>query len=319
MNIYAISSLTGCLINVLIGLFVFLKNPNRSINRLFGLFTVAIFLWLSGCFVQSLTLVKNVALFWDRILYLGVPLAQAVSLHLYLTIIEAKNKSKIIKFSYLVAVIFAIINLLPFKYRVILIKDVARIYDFRFIAVPAKLWFVLVIFAIFCAYYGIFNVYKALKKSSGIKRNQYKYLLLAYILMVTAGSLYFLLVLNVKTPPIDNFLIVLFGLITAYAIVRHHLMEIEVLIKKTVVFAGMFAFVFGVVVAIAMLVAQLLGGANNLLALAISALIITFSLRPLENWLINATDKFLFQKKYEYKQIIKTLIKKWVFDCATIR
>jgi K+-sensing histidine kinase KdpD len=85
-------------------------------------------------------------------------------------------------------------------------------------------------------------------------------------------------------------------------------MDIEVVIKKSLVFAGMFAFVFGVVVAVAMLVAQLLGGANNLLILAISALIITFTLRPIEAWLVNATDKFLFQKKYEYKQILRAFI-----------
>ncbi|RKY31380.1 MAG: hypothetical protein DRP74_05080 [Candidatus Omnitrophota bacterium] len=70
----------------------------------------------------------------------------------------------------------------------------------------------------------------------------------------------------------------------------------------------MLAFVFGVVVSAAMLAAHLLGGANNILALIVSALVITFTLRPIETWLTNTTDNFLFQKKYEYKQIIKAFI-----------
>ncbi|MFH0763214.1 MAG: ATP-binding protein [Candidatus Omnitrophota bacterium] len=84
-------------------------------------------------------------------------------------------------------------------------------------------------------------------------------------------------------------------------------MDIEVLIKKSLVFGGMFAFVLGIFVSITLLVSHLIGG-GKFISLAVSAVIITLLLRPIEKWLVNTTDKFLFQKKHEYKEILKAFI-----------
>ncbi|MDP3730216.1 MAG: ATP-binding protein [Candidatus Omnitrophota bacterium] len=39
-----------------------------------------------------------------------------------------------------------------------------------------------------------------------------------------------------------------------------------------------------------------------------SVIIVTLTLRPLESFLIDVTDKYLFQKKYDYKKLLKTFI-----------
>jgi signal transduction histidine kinase len=81
-------------------------------------------------------------------------------------------------------------------------------------------------------------------------------------------------------------------------------MDIEVIIKRTLVFAALFAIVFGMFVGITLLTQELLAG-GRLLGLAISSLVIIFTVRPLEILLVRITDKYLFQKKYDYKHLIR--------------
>ena len=108
--------------------------------------------------------------------------------------------------------------------------------------------------------------------------------------------------------PFGTYAIPLYAFATAYAIVRHQLLDIEVVIKRTVVFAGL----AGSVVAAVSLMAFVSQGVlarfvtipqwlSNVLAAAIIA--VTYG--PLRNWLVDVTDKYLFQKKYDYKALLK--------------
>ncbi|MEA3488941.1 MAG: ATP-binding protein [Candidatus Omnitrophota bacterium] len=82
-------------------------------------------------------------------------------------------------------------------------------------------------------------------------------------------------------------------------------MDIEVIIKKTIVFASLFIILFGVFVGITLITQELIAE-GRIFGLAISALIIIFSVRPLEDLLVRGTDKYLFQKKYDYRQLLRT-------------
>ena len=108
--------------------------------------------------------------------------------------------------------------------------------------------------------------------------------------------------------PFGQIGIVAYSTIITYAILRHQLLDIEVFIKKSLVFTGMFICSFGAFVTVTLLISQIFGGANRILSFAISSFIIVLGMNPLEKFLINATDKFLFQKKYDYKQILKAFI-----------
>ncbi|HIE34553.1 MAG TPA: GAF domain-containing protein [Candidatus Altiarchaeales archaeon] len=102
----------------------------------------------------------------------------------------------------------------------------------------------------------------------------------------------------------------LFVLITTYAIVRHQLLDIEIIIKKTLVFAGLFAAVFAMLVLPTLIIQEYIFGGRGIggriAGLILSGLIIILTVRRIENLLINATDKYLFQKRYDYKELLKT-------------
>ena len=48
------------------------------------------------------------------------------------------------------------------------------------------------------------------------------------------------------------------------------------------------------------------GLSGRLVGLTISGVIIILTMRRIENFLVNVTDKYLFQKKYDYKELLKT-------------
>ena len=59
-----------------------------------------------------------------------------------------------------------------------------------------------------------------------------KYFLLAFMGLCVAGTLYFLLVMNINAPPIDNFFTISYGLLMAFAILRYRLWDLRLLLRE---------------------------------------------------------------------------------------
>ncbi|OGX28654.1 MAG: hypothetical protein A3B78_00945 [Omnitrophica WOR_2 bacterium RIFCSPHIGHO2_02_FULL_67_20] len=85
-------------------------------------------------------------------------------------------------------------------------------------------------------------------------------------------------------------------------------MDIEVIIKRTLVFAGLVGSVVAVVASMAFVTQDLLArfvATPRWLSNVLAAMVIAGVYGPLRNWLVNVTDRFLFQKKYDYKELLK--------------
>jgi hypothetical protein len=126
---------------------------------------------------------------------------------------------------------------------------------------------------------------------------------------IVAGCTNFLPWFRIYVPPLFPPCIALLVLAFAYAIVRHQLMNIDVVIKRTLVFAGLVGSVV-VIVSLAAFVSQ------DVLARVvripkfwsnvIAAVIIAASYGRMHRWLVEVTDRHLFQKRYDYKQLLRT-------------
>jgi signal transduction histidine kinase len=129
------------------------------------------------------------------------------------------------------------------------------------------------------------------------------------ICMYEIGPIDFFVNYGIPIRPIGFIFAAVYSTSMAYAIMRHQLMDIEVVIRRTAVFAGLFAFVYTAFSAV-MIIGQTFFsdtlGWNAWAALIPTVFIVTLALRPLENFLTNATEKFLFQKKYDYRELLKT-------------
>ena len=133
----------------------------------------------------------------------------------------------------------------------------------------------------------------------------------ANAIAIFAGFEYFSRVFGfISLPPLDDYILVVYFSVVAYAIVRHNLMDIEVIIKRTVVFAGLASFVFGVFAVVTFVLQQLLSRYipfGRIPVTFVSVLVIVLGYEPIRNFLINVTDRYLFQKNEDFKVILNRL------------
>lgn len=303
LNQYVIAlSLTSGTIFIL-SAFVYLKGINKKINQTFALYSLSTAIW-SGCEAYAISTTNQAnALLWWRINHIGVIFIPVFFVHFVFSLLGLnERKRRFIKIIYSIAFMTLAFDLTP-----LLIQEVVPKFSFNYFIEPGILYVPFFLLWLSLVIYGVFVLGRAYLKSSGARRNQLKYLWWGTMIGYIGGAPNFLPTFNIEIPffaPFGTYGVPIYVLMATYAIVAYRLMDIEVVIKKTLVFASLFAVAFGIFVSITVLTQELIAS-GRLLGLAISSIIIIFSLRPLEDFLTKITDRFLFQKKYDYKHLIR--------------
>jgi len=211
--------------------------------------------------------------------------------------------------SYIAGFTFIIINLaaesvfigdLKFAFNQFYIIDWFKYKNILFIIFYISIYIALV-------GYSFLLLIKAFRGSLGLRRTQLKYFIIISAVGFIGPELFFLDFFGFEIYPYSIILIGIFPIVMGYAIAKHKLLEIDAIIKKTLVFAGLFVFVYAVFACMAYLTQTLfqdLIGVNRWIAMIPSVAIAIFTLKPLEKFLISITDKYLFQKKYDYKELL---------------
>jgi signal transduction histidine kinase len=165
-------------------------------------------------------------------------------------------------------------------------------------------WWILQV--LYCLY-TLYN--KGVKQATGKKRTAHMQMLGALIVGFAGGSMTWFLWYNIPCSPYFNAGIGLFALWIGYAVFRHHLFDIEIIIKKTAIFTGLVFSAGCIVFIISVLLSPVLTqmGVPSLVTTLISFAIFIVIFRPLEFFLENVTNKWLFQKRVNYEQLLASL------------
>lgn len=304
LSIYSLPQLFGSLIAAILGFFVLSRNWRGPLNRTFSSFGFFSSLWLGATSIaysldpeQKIIIFKLMQVSYSAVIFMVIPWLRLTTL-----ITESKNLERWTSISTFVAVFFVATVWLTDWF----IKD---LYYFHFGLYPHVGWIHLFflgwIFASMARiHFALFRGSRDEKRDSRV-RNQAKYLWLAFI-VVSPVIVDFIPNYGIDIYPGGFLFVLIFGIVSAYAIVRHQLLDIEVVIKRTAVFAGLFAFVYGTFTAVTMIGQTFFSklGWNQWVAMIPTVIVITVALRPLEVFLTNATQKYLFQKKYDYRELL---------------
>ena len=292
LNPFAIS---GLLIAVTsLGLIIILLRYGKTkIHKMWALFNLSIIIWGIGGFFAGSSVLSDVSLFWWRFSHIGVIAIPIFLFHGIYLLCGLKNKI-VLFFVYFQGLIFALLipTKLFFKGATFMFSSfyypiLGPIYHFFFI-----LWITIVLVA-------HYNLFLAFRDSRGSKRMQILYFFTGVTLGLSGGLTNFLPGYFSNIYPYGNFLIPIYCIIVTYAILKHQLMDIKIVIQKSFVYSVLIALItatYFVFVFLAERLFQEMVGYSSLVISILYAFVIALFFNPVRNKIQHFADKIFLGK-----------------------
>ncbi|MBL7156723.1 MAG: ATP-binding protein [Candidatus Omnitrophica bacterium] len=288
---YIFPPLISASLFILLGTFVLLKNRTSKTNVTFFSLCLATFIWQFSWFILFSFPYERLIPVLLKIGYSGVIFLPIVYYHFLMSFLNKENK--IIFTAYIFGTIFLLLTWFTSLFTSGYYKYFWGYYPKASFLHP----FYLVLLA-FLALHGAISLFKEFKTSPDIKkRNQIKYILLSLIFFIPA-SLDFVVNYGVECYPFGFIFILVSLFIIAYAILKHHLLNIEVVIKKTFIYSILISIItilYFIVVYLLERIFSVVAGYHSIpLAIAIIALF-SIMFTPLKNKIQRSIDKYFFK------------------------
>ncbi len=238
---FALSGFFNGVTSFVLGVIVLLKNRRRNVNQIYFLFNLSITFWSIGYIFWPLSHTRESTLFWFQILHYGAVFIPVTYYHFVLMLTEQLVKRRqSLTIGYLLALFFAL--LIPSRF---FIRDMVPKFALEFWAVPGVLYHFFLLCFFTYVIMSLTLLWKEMARSGGRKRDQYRHVFLATLIGYAGGSTNYPLWYGIPIYPVGNILVTLYVGIIAYAIVRYRLMDINLVVTRTAVFAMVYALVLG--------------------------------------------------------------------------
>ena len=304
-NFYSISVLINFVTSTFLAFFIIAKNPQGKISRTFALFLGMVGFWSFFFFLFFITKDHFYKELYLRTCMIGVIFMPTTFFHFAYYFLKKDINVKYVYLNYFISFLLALT-----VYSSLFVNGFSDYLVFSWWGKAGILFPVHLLQFLISALYADYVMVTKMRHSTEIFKQQIKIVFAGVTIGFISGGFNYFIWYRIPIPPIPNILVSLGVATIAYGIVRHRLMDIEVVIKKTLVFAGLLAATFAILVLPTLLIQEyLLRGATaggKLVGLAISGVIIIVTLHRIESFLTTVTDRYLFQKKYDYKELLRT-------------
>jgi len=312
MYYYKINYITGAVITLLITLFlgslIFVRGRRSKIVKSYFLLMLSIATFAFGILLLCVFSNKDYAVFFAKFCHVGVSFVPLFYFCFIIKLMRLENKQRrVIRIGYLLTACFVLLSFTPYFVRGVSYKLGLNTTD------PGILYPLFILYFISYPTYAHYLVYKSFTKLSDIGKNQIKYVTIAGTFGLSAGSLIFFTVYGINIPvlgPLALYFIAASNLFAAIATYTAHLMGVEVIKRRTLIFSLMYSGIVGSFAAFIFIMQRFLSLHFNLnrWVLPVAALfIITVFIRPLEDMLARATDAVLYQRGYDYMSTLKNV------------
>ncbi len=233
MSWYPITTLVAGIFVLSIASFTYLKGRRDLATRLFSLFCLVVAFWCFSDFAVNVSGDMRLALVMTRFLHIGAVFTPPLFIHFILSLTNTRSRWHTLRFAYAASGLCLLFNLTPLFIREV-VSDPIR----GFSSVPGSAYGLFLGLFAWGAVYGFYKFVPAYRESTVVKRTQLKYIFAGLLIVIAGGVSYFLLNIGTETdlPPIDNLLVIAFTSIIAYAMVRHRLMDVNIVLTRAVIF-----------------------------------------------------------------------------------
>jgi hypothetical protein len=315
MTPFTFSGVLAGLSSIAFGSFVFFASKNKRIGRTWLVFTISVAVWGFGGMwigiaknpVDGLTAWRVAYAF--GVVWIGVTFYHFVSAFL------GDSNSKTIRIHYLVGVFFAlnVFSSAFFSHARFIFNSVyyARggyLYPFFFLW-----WFALVV-------YSHLRLLRAYKSVTADVRNQIKYFFFGTAVGFAGGSTAYLPNFGIDVYPWGNFTVCLYPVIMAFAIVKHRLMDINVIIRRTLTYSIVTGTLTAIYLGTVALFAHLFEGVTGyqtVFSSAVAAGLITFCFQPLRKRVQTFIDVRFFRQYVDREEKLYELSREVITHTTT--
>ena len=310
--VLAIILLTA-LINIVLGVVSYNNNPRSVSHRLLTGLTIIFALWTVANYFSLNSATKEETLFWIRaVMLITAPMGPV----LYLFVKAFPHSQLSINKKFLKGLIALILLVQILSFSPLLFSDVL-ISNGTIAPVPGPGVILYGLLLVGASIAGFWELIRKYIRSHGIERLQLKYLIVGitetFALMIITN---FIAVVVFKYSgfvifgPI--FSLILVGFIT-YSIIRHRLLEVRIIVARSVVYALLIIVIAVLYTAGVFLVSHYLFKLDidiqELETHALLALFVAFTFVPLRNYIEKATDRIFFKGKYNANTLVLQLTK----------
>ncbi len=307
MNYYAIPPIATLFIVMTLGLFVLQKQPRAKINQLFFLFCMSICIWLFGYSIMYVNSEYQIALDYARIGLFGYIFIPILNYH-FVGRLTGKGINR-----------YSLISVYLLSFLLVLLGSTDHAYNglnkhyYGYYPTPGDMYYLYPILFWGLFSFGVYLLFISYKEAIVNKNiafaQQIRYVLLAFV-VGTAGGVDYFIKYGLNVYPFGYLCALGFVFIISYAITRHKLMGVEVIIRKGLVYSILTAVLSGIYLVVILVSGQFLNimTGKNILFLTIPIIIsLAVLFQPLKNRIQIKVDQWFFPEKQTFRTEINNL------------
>ena len=306
MSLYQGTLLFSAVAPVGFAVFVFLQGRRKLPNLTLALFSLNVSAWFFAQFFREIAVSKEMAIFWSRANIASAIFIPVFYLLFILAFINQLKKNKVLLgISFIIGGILLFLDFTP-----LLVKEVAPRFSFNFYTIPGIIYPFFIFHVVLFFGFGFSKLYRFMKTAAGAARNQALYLSAASLVAFSGGLTAFFPVFNINFPVLSHISFPLYIAITSYAIVKHKLLDINIIFREGLIYSALtvcFAGFYALAILLANHLFQGLTRFNEYTAAVIVVFTSVLVFQPLRDRVQQTVDRLFFRGSYYYQKTINDL------------
>lgn len=234
-----------------VGLLILVKSGENKANRHYAYTAFSVTVWTIFQTAVVLTDSAEVGLFFIRFMMIGVWMIPAFQISFTVYYLNLDKYKLFAKVGFVLSFISVVVGFTPYMF-----SGVASIPFIKYWSGPGFYYHIALAIFLIYGFFVLYELFLASIRLKGDKRNQAAYFFWSTLIGYAGGSTNFLYSYGIVIPyvhPFATYLVGIYPIVVAYAILRHQLMDIKVVAKKTFFYAISLAFISGAMVLVSFL------------------------------------------------------------------
>jgi diguanylate cyclase (GGDEF)-like protein/putative nucleotidyltransferase with HDIG domain len=279
-------------------LVIILGSRKNKIAMNYALYIISMIIWSFGSFIMRTNFPPG-ALFWNRILCIGLISMPVAFYRFTLALTQSTNQKGKLYFGYISAVILLVLNFSGLIMKEAYAENNVFYYRLGPAASVMAIWSIGYIMLSFINIAG--NV-----KSNKIPYARVKYILFGLMLVIIGGLLN--LLPSLGKYPLDIASNTINALFIAYSIYKYRFLEIKLIVKRGIAYSIYTLMLTGLYIISIFAVQQVLSkltGYTNITTTLIMACLLAIVLQPVKNVIQHWIDRIFYKEKLNHQAILR--------------